>query len=130
MSLRQYLIVIGIGTLIGFATWLVVLVTVNPFQSGFVGFLFFYLSLAITLVGLMSLVGFGVRMLRYQHDEIVLREATAAFRQSCFFSIVVVTSVFLASQKLLTWWGMTLLIAALAIIELLIASMKWSRRQS
>ena len=128
MSLRQYLIVVGMGTLVGLATWLVVLFTVNPNEAGWLGFLLFYLSLAVSLVGFISLIGFAVRMVLYHHDEIVLREVTAAFRQACFFTMVVVGSIFLQSHKLLAWWNVLLLIVVLATIELFIASARFVRR--
>ena len=116
------------GTMIGLATWLVVLFSVNPNEAGFLGFLLFYLSFSVAFVGVVSLVGFGVRMLLYRHDEIVLREVTTAFRQACFLTVVVVGSVLLQNRKLLTWWTVLLLIIVLAIVELIIASARGARR--
>lgn len=123
MSLRQYLILVSIGTLIGFATLIVVLFAVNPNEAGLLGFLLFYLSLSVTLIGAVSLVGFGIRMILYRHENIILREVTAAFRQACFFSIIVIASLILARENLLTWWNALILILILTVLEFFLVSM-------
>lgn len=127
MSLRQYLILIACGSTIGFVTWLVVLFNVDPLESGMIGFLFFYASLAVTVIGIASLVGFGVRMLLYKHDEIVLREVTTAFRQACLFTVLVVGSLFLESKSLLSWWNSLIFIAGISVLEMFFISSRFSR---
>lgn len=130
MTLRQYLILITLGTAISFMTWLTVIFLVNPFESGILGFVFFYLSLAVTLVGLLSLVGFGVRMLLYRHEGIVLREVTIAFRQACAFTLVVIGSLFLQSRSLLSWWNVLLFVGGLTILEFFFLSSRYPRTAS
>lgn len=127
MTLRQYLILVGLGTLIGFVTLLTVLYNVNPFEAGFIGFVLFYLSAAMTLVGLLSLAGFGIRMAIYRHEGIVLREVTTAFRQACFLTLVLVGSLFLQSQSLLAWWNILIFVVVLTILELFFVSSRYSR---
>lgn len=120
--------VIGLGSLIAWATWLLVLFTVNPFESGFLGFGMFYIALMVALVGTLSIVGFGIRMLIYKHEAVVLREVTTAFRQACLLSIVLIGSLLLQSKSLLAWWNVLLFILLISILELFFLSSRFSRR--
>ncbi len=127
MSLRQYLILVGIGSLIAWFTWIIVLFTVNPFETGVLGFALFYISLAIALIGTLALIGFGIRMITYKQESIVLREVTTAFRQACLLTLVLVGSFFLQSQSLLAWWNVLLFVIIVSILELFFLSSRFSR---
>ena len=127
MTLKQYLILVGCGSLIAWVSWLMVLFTVNPFEAGALGFLFFYISLAIALIGTLAILGFGVRMFIHRHEGIVLREVATAFRQACLFTVVLVGSLLLQSRSLLAWWNALLFIGAVTTIELFFLSSRISR---
>lgn len=112
-----------IGSLLGWGTWALVLFSINPFEAGLMGFVLFYASLAIGFVGALSLIGFVVRLWILKQEEIVLRQVTTAFRQACFFTILVVGSLFLQSRQLLAWWNILILIGLLSILELFALSL-------
>lgn len=128
MTLRGYLVAIGLGSLMAWATWVLVIFTVNPFESGVLGFFMFYVALAVALVGTLSLIGFGVRMLIYKHEAVVLREVTTAFRQACLLALVLIGSLLLQSQSLLAWWNVLLFVLLVSILELFFLSSRLSRR--
>ncbi|MBI4128784.1 MAG: hypothetical protein HY460_01920 [Parcubacteria group bacterium] len=128
MTLRQYLILVGAGSLVGWGAWLLVLFTINPYDAGLMGFALFYSSLTIALVGTLALIGFGIRMWVFEHEGIVLRQVTTAFRQACFLALVFVGSLFLQSRDLLRWWNVLIFIGTLTILELFIVSSRYSRR--
>ncbi|MBI4281049.1 hypothetical protein HY628_02530 [Candidatus Uhrbacteria bacterium] len=117
MSLRQYLILIVIGTLLSFSTWFLILKMVNPKEVGLLGFVLFYLALAVTLVGIISLAGFGLRMALYRDEAIVLRHVTTAFRHACFFTVIALGSLLLQGGGLLTWWNALLMVMVVTIME-------------
>lgn len=128
MTLRQYLILVSIGTVIGWGAWLIVLFNINPFESGTLGFVLFYTAFTIALVGTLALVGFAIRMWIFHHEDIVLRYVTTAFRQACFLAIVLVGSLVLQSNDLLRWWNVLLFVSTVTILELFIISSKFIRR--
>lgn len=124
MSLRQYMILMAIGSAIGWGTWVLVLFKINPFSAGAFGFTVFYASLALALIGTLSLAGFALRLWVFHNEEIVLRQVTTAFRQACLLSFLLAGSLFLQSRELLAWWNILIFVSLLSIIELFALSLK------
>lgn len=121
MNFKDFVIVMSLATAAAWIAWLVVLVSIDPTRTSQLGFVFFYVTLAIALVGTLSIAGAGIRTWM-QKDELVSRHVTVALRQSFLFTALVVGSLFLLSQDLFTWITAFLLIAILAIIELIFLS--------
>lgn len=117
MTFRDYLIVMSLATLAAWAGWIVVLVSIDPTAAGMLGFTFFYLTLAVALLGSFSIIGAAVRTW-IRPDELVSRHVARAFRHGILFSGLVIGSLILLSRQLLTWWVMILLVLLLALIEL------------
>ncbi|MDP3985200.1 MAG: hypothetical protein Q8P82_00390 [bacterium] len=127
MSLRSYLLFVAFGTIVSGFTSFVVLRATNPNEAGFFAFLLVYLSLGITVIGIGALAGFGIRMLRYRHEGIVLREVATAFRQACLFSVVVIGSIILQTHSLLTWWNALLFVVGVTLLEWFFIAARFSR---
>lgn len=121
MNFKDFVIVMSLATAAAWIAWLVVLVSIDPTRTSQLGFVFFYVTLAIALVGTLSIAGAGIRTWM-QKDELVSRHVTVSLRQSFLFTALVVGSLFLLSQDLFTWITAFLLIAILAIIELIFLS--------
>lgn len=121
MTLRFYLMLMTIFTLICWGGFIFVLETVNPETTNWVGFFLFYSSLFLSLSGTASLFGFIARFL-------VLRRALAvyavrvAFRQSFFFSFLAVAILFLLSRNLFTWLNLFFLVIGLSLLEFFLLS--------
>lgn len=128
MSLKQYLILIGLGSIIAWITWIIVVVFTNPFEAGWLGFLMFYVTTAIALVGTLALIGFVVRKVIYRHDAMVLRQVTTAFRQAILLTLVLVGSLLLQSQSLLAWWNVLLFVVVVTAIEFFFLSSRFSHQ--
>ena len=112
----------SVATLLCCVAWLFVLFSVDPTESSLPGFLFFYTSLWLTIVGSFSVLGFLVRRAIIHDDEVVFRHVKQTFRQSVIVaSITILTLLFLAHQ-LLTWWNVILLILVGLFIEGIIFS--------
>ncbi len=127
MSLKQYMILMAIGSAIGWGAWILILFSTNPFEAGFLGFVLFYLALFIALVGTMSLLGFIVRLWILKREEVVLRQVTTAFRQSILLSVLVAGSLYLQSRGVLAWWNIIIFIIVLGLIELFYISTRYSK---
>lgn len=116
MTLKRYLILMSLATLICWLAWLIVIFKIDPYGAGFLAFLFFYLSFFLALTGTFATLGLIVRIWLIKH-ELVIRQAGTAFRQAILFSVLIIGVLILLSLKLLTWWIITLFIAVLAVLE-------------
>lgn len=109
------------ATIAAWSGWIVVIWSIDPSRSGTLGFLFFYATLALALLGTLTVVGTGVRVWA-RRDVLVSRHVAKAFRQALLFTVLVVSSLVLLSQGLFRWWTATLLILLLAVVELVFLS--------
>ncbi|HBH16751.1 MAG: hypothetical protein UV57_C0050G0005 [Parcubacteria group bacterium GW2011_GWD2_43_10] len=126
MTLRQYLAWLAIGTLVSWGALVLVMTYLNPQTAGTTGFLFFYLSLFLSLGGTFTLVGFAWRYWRHR-DEVLFRHVSMSFRQGILLALAVVLASWLKTNNLLTWWNTGLLVVGLTLLELFWLSV---RRQS
>ena len=117
MTLRQYLILMTIGTFLCAFSWIFVLVSFDPTRSGLVGLVFFYVSLFFTLVGASSVLGFLIRRVVIRDDEIIFRHVRRTFRQAILISCFVITVLLFLQFRILTWWMAVILGFMYAIVE-------------
>lgn len=116
------------GTLIAWGGWIAVLLNVNPNEGGYIGFLLFYLTLLIALVGTFSLLGIFFRVYIKKRHHVVIREVHIAFRHAIFMSIMAVTSLALSANGWLQWWVFLLLLAIIALLEYVALIIQEGRR--
>jgi hypothetical protein len=126
MSLKKYLVIMSLMTLFCWLAWLVVLYFINPTEAGFVGFLLFYCSLFVALVGTFSLFGFFLRVW-FSREEVIFRHLGISTRQSIWFAILMVGSLLLLGAGYLRWWSELLLLAFLILLEFFFLSRKVTR---
>jgi len=117
MTLRQYLILMSIGTISCWVAWFFVITSLDPNKAGMIGFLFFYISLFLALVGTFSVIGFMVRRKILKDDELVFRHVKKTFRQGILFASLILIVLFLLQMQILTWWVAILLAVLYAILE-------------
>ncbi|MFA5413817.1 MAG: hypothetical protein WC348_04785 [Patescibacteria group bacterium] len=116
MTLRQYLVLMTISAIFCWVIWVSVLYLIDPTQAGFLGFTFFYLSLFLSIVGTMSVLGLILRM-KLGKEELVFKTVTTSFRQATLLGLLVIGGLILKSQRILTWWNILFLLLALIVIE-------------
>lgn len=121
MTLRAYLIIMSITTILCWFAFIFVLWSVNPGITNWIGFLLFYLSLFLSLVGTGALIGFVVRFVGLKH-ELAFRSVGDAFRQSFLFSFLITAVLFLLSKNLFSWLNLVLLIIGLSVLEFFLIS--------
>ncbi|MDD2353866.1 MAG: hypothetical protein PHX76_00585 [Patescibacteria group bacterium] len=126
MTLKNYLFVMSVLTAICWVIFFFVADIINPFSTNWLGFLLFYASLFIALVGLCTLVGFLIRF-------VILKKGLAfnlvklSFRQSFLFALFLVLSLFLQANNLLTWLNLIFLIMTFSVLEIFLLSNKKKR---
>lgn len=123
MTLRQYLVLMTVGAVFCWTIWVSVLYLIDPTAAGFLGFAFFYLSLFLALAGSLSVLGLLLRM-KFGKEGAVFKTVMTSFRQATLLSLLVIGSLILKSQGVLTWWNTIFLILALTILEFFFMSYK------
>ena len=112
----------GLGTVIAAATFALVLFRVNPETAGLLSFALFYLSLFLTVTGLISIVSFLVRVVA-RREELLSRLVALSFRQAVLFALLAVSALALHSRHLLSWWNALFLVAAVTLVEFFFLSL-------
>lgn len=123
MTLKNYLIVMSVVTIMCWAIFALMLNVINPATTNYLGFGLFYFSLFLSLSGTASLVGFIFRFVALR-KSLVFQSVRNAFRQSFLFALFIVISLFLLASDLFTWLNVILLLIIFIVLELFISSYK------
>lgn len=117
MTLRQYLILMTVGTLICWSAWIFVILNIDPNQAGTIGMVFFYASLFLALVGTFSVIGFLIKRVLLKNDEVIFHHVKRTFRQGIIISSTLIVLLGLRQARLLEWWNSILIILLLIVVE-------------
>lgn len=120
MTLKQYLILMSIGSILCWAAFIAVIFNVNPYSASTMEFVFFFSSFALAVVGTCSVVGFLLRRLFLKDDEIIFRHVKHTFRQSILIAAVLTLLLILQGLRLLTWWNFPLPIVLGVFLETIV----------
>jgi len=129
MTLRSYLTIMIITNLVAWSIFSFILNLVDPAFTNWIGFLLFYVSLFIAISGTAAIIGFLVRFVALKKD-LIFYSVKTAFRQSFLFAFLIVASLFLSAQDLLTWINLLLLIIILTIFEFFLISYGTKRKRT
>lgn len=119
MSIRGYVFLMFIGTLLAWVAFGGVTANTTPESAGVVGFALFFSTLYVALVGTFALIGLVLRKF-LMRSEIPSRQVWVSFRQSFSFALLIVVALFLQSKSLLYWWNLLFLVIALTFVEVAI----------
>jgi hypothetical protein len=121
MTLKSYLITMSLITLFCWGIFIFIINLVNPETTNIIGFILFYLSLFLSLIGTSAIIGFFVRFVVLRR-QLVFYAVKTAFRQSFLFSLFLVSLLFLFSYTLITWFNLILLLIIFTILEIIFSS--------
>ena len=130
MTLRQYVVSMVLGTCFSWIAWGLILLTIDPFAASTTGFVLFYVSLFLALLGTLSLIRFGWYRRSANNDLPMFRLVEQSFRDACFVAAVLVGLLYLRGLSLLHWWNFFLFILFLIMIFLWKMSFKRSTKQT
>ena len=128
MTLRAYLVIMIFTTIVCWAAFGFIIISVNPEATNWIGFFLFYISLFLSLVGLVAIAGFLIRFVGLKY-ELAFRAVKDAFRQSFLFSAAVMIVLFLLSKNLFSWLNLILLIVGLSVLEFFLISYRMGQRR-
>lgn len=117
MNFRSYLILMALATLAAWLSWALVMHGVDPVRSGALGFLLFYMTLWIAMIGSLAILGVLVRLWR-RNGELASRIVIRSLRQGILLSALFIVSLILFSHDWFRWWTMLLTVLIAAFIEL------------
>jgi Ca2+/Na+ antiporter len=125
MTLRQLLVLIGLATGLLWIAWVWVLFTIDPFSTNVFGFIFFYVTLYLSLTGSLAIAGFFFRKARLK-EQMNFHLVTISFRQAIILSALLCSLLIMQGQGVVAWWNMLLVlfVAVLAESILLIKTKK------
>jgi len=89
----------------------------DPTSGGWLAFGLFYFVLFLSILGSLSLLGYGLRRFWNRKRGIPRIMVADSFRQATIFAAVVVVALWLQSGRILTWWNMLLLILLATFVE-------------
>jgi hypothetical protein len=127
MTLKQYLVVMGTGTLLAGAAVAMILTTVDPADTQSIVFAALYICLFLALTGLLSIIGFLLRVWLLRKDQLLSRQVLVAFRQAVLLSAVLVTALVLQSRSLLNLFNAVLIVVGLTLLEFFFITAKIMR---
>ena len=116
VTLRQYTIILAIGTLIIWFTWFLVINNIDPINAGSFGFLIFYITLFGGLVGTLTTLSTLVRSWRHPHRDIE-DVIVVSVRQAIILALLLIGCLMLASVSLLNWPFIIGLLFAVGLFE-------------
>lgn len=125
MSFRWFLLVMSLATLTAWVAWIFVLHSVDPVSAGALGFLLFYFSLFVAVLGTSVLLGSGIR-LWLKPDEILYRQTIRSLRQGVMLTGLFMGTVWLFALDAVRWWSVLLLIILFGLIELMLVQRRKS----
>lgn len=123
MKLFHLLIIVLISTIACWAGWLLIILKIDPTNSGNFGLGLFYGSLFLALFGTFFLLSFVFRKI-FNHIALEQMLVGTSFRQSFFFALIIIGVLFLQSLDFLTWWNLIILIVAIAGLEFVFLTAK------
>lgn len=116
MTLRTYILLFALATVIAWISWIFILIEINPFEAEVIWIIAFYVSFAIALFGFFSLLGFFFRVWFSQEPRLFVHLSISS-RQGGLLSFLFVMLLLLQSNDYLFWWNVILLILAILLVE-------------
>ncbi len=121
MTVRFFLLISFLATLIGAGASALVITSLDPNQAGPLGFILLFLSLFVAISGLTSILGYLIRRLLLPRTFATYLVRTS-LRQGLIVSLFFLILLFLQLLRLYRWWIAIILLVLLLSLELVFSS--------
>ena len=115
-EIKGYILISLLGAVLAAFVMGLVITYTDPFATGTLALLLFYVSVFACTASLVMALGL------FSRNKFALGPVeamvTPAFRQACFIALLVVVSLFLQSERLLYWWVEISIILFFTFIEM------------
>lgn len=118
MTLKQYLSIMLLATVLCWSAWLFVVVNTSPLSGELITHLFFHLTLFFSLLGTISLLSFSA--LRYFSHGItpMFHHVHRSFRIAVISALAVVSLLVMQGKEMLHMWNVIILLGIVLFIFL------------
>lgn len=123
MALKLYLFGLISTLVLSFFLWILLLMSVNPFQAPTWIVFLFYLTFFIVFTSVFSLISFYTKVWA-GNREVIFLHLGPSLRQASFMSLILTSCLFFEQIKVLSWWVAGMIIIAFGLIELSFRSKK------
>lgn len=120
MSFRVYLAMMTVATLLSWGAWVFVMFNTNPDEASALGFVLFYVTLLMGLVGLFTVLGTVYRVYVVKRSEALFRDIRISFRHALFMALIAIGAIILSARNAFRWWTVPVLIVSVCVVEYLI----------
>lgn len=120
MPVSRFLVTLAGAGSFSMAAWIIVLLYIDPTQTGIIGLLLFYATLACWLFAVVVFLGLLGRVLlkRWQQQTVVaFHLMLPTLRQALWCSLLVIISLVLASEELFSWFVGAILVIFFSLLE-------------
>ncbi|PLX28523.1 hypothetical protein C0581_02120 [Candidatus Parcubacteria bacterium] len=104
------------ATILCWISWVFVIINVDPFQTTYLGFVFFYMSFFLALLGTISLLTFLSYKLFASRDLPLFRYVQISFKQSVFITAFIIMFLYLRGGGFLNIWNALLLFVIFILV--------------
>ncbi len=116
MSLKNYLILFAVGTLLSWGAWVIVLTQMNPDVNRAVTVTAFAMSLGFAVAGTFAFGGFGVRAM-FGKDPVLFRVLRTSVRQGVVVAVLLEGLLVLQAMRWFAWWNVVPLVIFFILLE-------------
>lgn len=106
-----------IATSFAFMGWVLVLMYIDPVNTGYMGLILFYMTLFLGLMGFFTLLSFSLKRW-VSNNEIIFAYISSSFRQGFWLATIIVGLLIMQGARILNWWDALLFIGSIALLEL------------
>jgi hypothetical protein len=117
MTLRQYLSVMLLGTVLAWAAAGVMLVRFDPFAVGPIAAGMLLLAVGVGTTGLAAVASALFRVFLLRRRGLVSRQVRVSFRQGAWIGFLLVLTLLLSHLRLFAWWNILLAVGAMTVAE-------------
>lgn len=117
MKLKNALFSLFTFTLLAFGGWMTILFNVDPGKADRFIFIALYACLFMFLLGVLTFIGFGIRIL-LSNREVIYAHFPVSVRQATLVALAIVGLLFLQSLRVLSWIDGLAFVLAVLLLEM------------
>ncbi len=128
MPYARFLLLMAIATVFGLLAWVYVLFRIDPYTSGWIGPVSFYVSLSMVCVGAFFLLGAGFHRLIAKESTVLPRHVRGWFRRSILLTLGTIIPLILASIDRFSFTVFFICLVVLLCLEAIFVFVHQGRR--
>ena len=128
MPYARFLLLMAITTLIGLFAWVYVLFRIDPFHSGWIGPVSFYVTFSVVCIGGYFLAGAGVHRWLAKEGPVLPRHVRNWLRRSLLLTLGTIIPLILASIDQFSFLNFVLCFGVLLALEGVFQTLHRGRR--